>query len=334
MRLLVFAVISSVSLAIAFNTSESSLHSRHLRHAHNVQVHRRQFQQVDHYQGQDFMDERSWSYFSFPDPTGGQVNYLSHSDAAKAGMAYVQPDGIAVLAVDSKKDLPANAKRDSIRIASTKKYNGGLFIADFAAMPHGCAVWPAWWSVGPNWPDGGEIDVVEGVNNHATNQYTFHTGQQTGCSLTRNSHFVGNMLGTECKSSADNNAGCAFADSKPTSFGHGFNMIGGGVFAHLWDSTGIKIWHFERQSIPQDILSKKPDPSTWPTPVAFLTSTSCDISSHFHDHKLVLDITLCGGWASGDYPSSGCPGTCSDLVTKGANFTSAKWMINYIDVYH
>lgn len=46
----------------------------------------------------------------------------------------------------------------SVRISSKKLYNGGLFIADFWSTPHGCSTWPAWWSVGPNWPNGGEID--------------------------------------------------------------------------------------------------------------------------------------------------------------------------------
>ena len=48
---------------------------------------------------------------------------------------------------------------------STKAYNGGLIIADFAAMAYGCAVWPAYWTIGKGpWPKGGEIDIIEGVN--------------------------------------------------------------------------------------------------------------------------------------------------------------------------
>lgn len=42
-----------------------------------------------------------------------------------------------------------------VRISSKRTYNHGLFIADFFAMPHGCSVWPAYWSVGPNWPSAG-----------------------------------------------------------------------------------------------------------------------------------------------------------------------------------
>lgn len=50
----------------------------------------------------------------------------------------------------------------SVRISSPQTFNNGLFIADFQAMPWGCSVWPAYWSVGANaqWPLAGEIDII------------------------------------------------------------------------------------------------------------------------------------------------------------------------------
>jgi hypothetical protein len=40
----------------------------------------------------------------------------------------------------------------SVRISSKKQYNTGLFILDINRAPWGCAVWPAWWTLGGNWP--------------------------------------------------------------------------------------------------------------------------------------------------------------------------------------
>lgn len=58
--------------------------------------------------------------------------------------------------------MVARVDDGSVRIQTKKSYNGGLFIADFFAMPHGCAVWPAYWTVSSSatWPDGGEIDII------------------------------------------------------------------------------------------------------------------------------------------------------------------------------
>ena len=57
--------------------------------------------------------------------------------------------------------------RDSIRILSNRAYTDSVAILALQHMPQGCATWPAFWSIsqaGP-WPDGGEIDIIEGTYN-------------------------------------------------------------------------------------------------------------------------------------------------------------------------
>lgn len=48
--------------------------------------------------------------------------------------------------------------RMSVRLTSNKSYQSGLIILDVAHMPGGiCGSWPAFWTVGPDWPNQGEI---------------------------------------------------------------------------------------------------------------------------------------------------------------------------------
>lgn len=127
----------------------------------------------------------------------------------------------------------------------------------------------------------------------------------------------------------------------------GFNRMAGGVFAHLWDDTGIKMWHFGRDEIPCDLLDQTPEPDSWGTPVAAFTLSGCEVKDAFKDHGLIIDTTLCGmsrstkrrmsslinclllgDWAGNAFASSGCPGTCADAVKNPDNF-KCEWLIRF-----
>ncbi|TFK29680.1 glycoside hydrolase family 16 protein [Coprinopsis marcescibilis] len=284
----------------------------------------------DYYRGESFLND--WEFFSWADPTNGNVNYQTRANAIAKNLAYVKQDGTTVLAVDDFSNVPVGGRRDSVRINTKKRYNEGLFIADFWKMPYGCSLWPAYWSVGPNWPNGGEIDVLEGANLQKTNQYTLHTGPMCTASL-GNVKVDARLIHTQCASYWWDNRGCGFSDSDERSYGKGFNDVGGGVFAHLWNRDGIKMWHFARSEIPADLKEERPNPATWVTPVAFWSSRTCDMGKNFYEHTLVIDTTICGDWAGATYSSSGCPGTCAEAVANKQNFKGAKWEINYIAVY-
>ena len=78
-------------------------------------------------------------YIPFPlsDPTKGMVNYLSQSNAQSARLAYVDGNGVAVMKVDDTTDLAQGKYRDSVRIATQKRYDGGLFVLDAETVPFG-----------------------------------------------------------------------------------------------------------------------------------------------------------------------------------------------------
>jgi len=239
--------------------------------------------------------------------------------------------------VDNWSTLSQGQARNSVRIESQDVFNKGLFILDVEQAPWGCGVWPAWWTVGANWPWGGEIDVLEGVHDNVHNQMTFHTADN--CSLvTPNAktptpqNYTGWISTTNCYAYEASNSGCAVIDPSVASYGTQFNVLKGGVFAMMWLDDGIRIWFFHRAAIPSDIQASAPQPATWGTPATFL-GNGCDIDSHFKDHQMVFDITFCGDWAGSSYIDSGCPGTCSQRIQQPSNFANASWTINYVHVF-
>lgn len=234
--------------------------------------------------------------------------------------------------VDDTTWLSEGSYRDSIRITSNVAFKKGqLLVLDAQHMPYGCGTWPAFWTVGANWPWGGEIDIVEGVNNQDRNQMTLHTGP--GCEIAKTTNFAGNILQESCDAFYNYNTGCGIQDPSTKTYGKGFNAGGGGAFATLWTDDGISIWFFARNNIPSDLASKKPQPSKWGRPRAFFASDDCSMGQFFGDQTIVFDTTLCGDWGGATYQSGGCPGTCSQRVTNPNNFKDAYWAINYVRTF-
>lgn len=308
----------------------------------------------DYYEGDDFFND--WDFYTGSDPSGGNVIYQSKSDAQSKGLAYVNgtsdsdndndngdtdstssSSSSIVLAIDSTSTVAAGGKRDAVRISSSKSWTGGLFVLDASKMPVGCSTWPSFWTVGPDWPYGGEIDIVEGINDQAKNQMTLHSGTSNACTIDTDDsdEYTGSVLSSNCYSTESDDSGCSIMDSSSTSFAYGFNNADGGVFALLWDnSTGIAMWHFARADIPDDLTAQAPTPSTWGTPSGFWSAKTCDITDNFYEHQMVIDTTICGNWAGSDaYSSSGCSGKCTDMVADASNYVDAKWVINYVAVY-
>lgn len=98
----------------------------------------------------------------------------------------------------------------------------------------------AFWSNGPDWPNGGEIDIIEGVGDYTNNQATIHT--KAGCSIPSTNQNVlaitGNVIGlTDCAAASTGNQGCGIRSSSSNSFGAGFNAIGGGIYASQFPSV-------------------------------------------------------------------------------------------------
>ena len=72
-----------------------------------------------------------------------------------------------------------------------------------------------------------------------------------------------------------------------SSYGSAYNTNGGGIMAMEWRDAGIRMWQFDRDSIPTDITDQNPDPSSWGTASADFPNTDCSISSHFKNQSII-----------------------------------------------
>jgi len=264
------------------------------------------------------------------------------------GLIEVNSVGHAIMRLETTPQVSGNRK--SVRITTQNTFSSGLFVLDAVHMPEGCGTWPAFWTNGPRWPFTGEIDIIEGVNQYTNNQATLHT--DVGCtipsgatpqSLKIASSFVN---GNNCAANQTGNAGCGFRSNSSTTYGSGFNSIGGGVYAMLWDDNGIYIYFFPRGSIPADLLAEKPQPNTWGTAMAFWPASTCNPSQFFVNHSVIFDTTLCGDWAGAVWAASGIPGqeqscaartgvsACTQYIQQnGAAFQDAYWEVTSVTIY-
>lgn len=306
-----------------------------------------QWQLVTKIAGNEFFDPKHWWFWSFDDPTHGDVHYVDAGTAWNDGLVSINERGNAVMKVDTT-PYREKGKRKSVRIHGTRVFTGGMVLMDAVHMPTGCGTWPAWWQNGPNWPHGGEIDILEGVNDNTQNQVSLHTGP--GCTMPGN--FESGQKGVlhrgngdfdafNCGSAATFNQGCGVLDqSSDASYGESFNNANGGVYALVWADYAIQVYFFKRSDIPQDIKDGSPNPDNWGTPVANFPTTSCSPYEAFYDNFNIFDTTLCGDWAGSEGAWSSCRAktgyaTCSEYVAnEGASFKDAYWEVVSVTYYN
>ncbi|KAL4807938.1 concanavalin A-like lectin/glucanase domain-containing protein [Aspergillus unguis] len=280
-----------------------------------------------------------FSFYDQADPTNGFVTYVNQSYAEDSGLVKVTDSGSLYMGVDYETVLTADGPgRDSVRIESNEYYDQGLYVLDIAHMPGSiCGTWPAFWAVGPNWPDDGEIDIIEGVNKHDSNEIVLHTSGS--CDVGGGHEMLGDMTSSEC-GDASGTIGCVVKGQQGSS-GDPFNKQNGGVYAMEWQKEYLKIWFFPRSSIPDSLTSNKPDTSEFGTPMAHLQG-SCNFEERFTHQKFILDTTFCGDWAGGVFGDSGCPlsdasspiQSCKNFVAENpAKFKEAYWELNSFKIY-
>lgn len=291
------------------------------------------------YDAGNFFD--SFNFFTGHDPTNGFVEYVDGQAANAEGLAGTA-NGAVFMGVDKTTVNPPNGRR-SVRLESRDTFTKGLFILDATHMPASeCGAWPAFWMFGdgsPGWPNQGEIDIIEGVNNQVSNINTLHTGPE--CRITNDGTAQGTELEGEDCNAGNGNLGCGQKTTNNQNYGDGFNDIQGGVYATEWTSEHISVWFFPRDRIPEDITNGNPNPSAWGPPQArFNGGQGCNIDDHFYGHKIIFNTTFCGDWAgavevwNNNPECSAKAATCKDHVAGNPGaFEDAFWTVNSLKVY-
>lgn len=325
----------------------------------------------DVYDADSFFD--GFYFETFDDPTHGYVDYVDSEYAFASGLANVTSNKQVYIGVDHTNVVPdGNRGRQSVRVTSNSSYNGtNLVVIDLDHMPSttgslsaGCSLWPAFWMVGPDWPNNGEIDIIEYANKMATDLTTLHTSESCAQTEEDTSTFTGTWStgiygqpATDCSVYASDqwsNQGCGiYGDDEPV--GAAFNSITsatgdgsvGGVYVLEWiPDQFIRSFFFKRDDVPEDLkdASRSPEPDTWGLPYARFELNSASAgtedgsgcsSDHFRDNKLVFDTTFCGDWAGASFGSD-CSAevSCTDYVKYNpTDFVEAYWLINYVRVY-
>jgi len=283
----------------------------------------------------------------------GNVHFLSQAaaTASTANLTYVDSAGRVIVKVDNTTNGAGDPTfgRNSVYLESNELMTiGSLLIFDANHIPFGCSVWPSLFTQGQQWPQQGEIDIIENVNLATDNRFSLHVGSdncvQPSSAASNQTGQISTLTGdiSNCTvepATGGNTIGCVVTETKTNSFGSGFASQGGGVFAMLWDTPGIAMWYFPRASVPSDIGgTASPDPTTWGKASAWYPASSCDPgAATFGPQIITLYVDICGAFAGqATVFAQSCASVapnCSSLVADPANYNDAYWEINYLRVF-
>jgi len=308
------------------------------------------------------------------DCSEGPTYYVSKEEAVNKGIVEVADD-YTVIRAGGLTPNPDNRTtlnhfgalvefpylRESVRLQSKKSWKYMLLVMKFEHLPFGCGTWPAFWTLGPGqWPNGGELDIMEWGNLHLAQKSSLHTVQN--CTLkpqavnTETWYPDTNGQGYNCYTQYPDHIGCApgrtgFVGTGPTLGPHP------GVFAMQWTAGVIKVFYFPENEIPKDLDTDSPQPHTWPLtnvisyyPLKESAATCEKYADVLQPQSVRLNQAFCGDWAeiSGwwgqgcDFlayktlPAGTSPG-CNDFILSPTADEYLKenafWNITYIKIF-
>ncbi|KAH0828889.1 glycoside hydrolase family 16 protein [Lanmaoa asiatica] len=286
--------------------------------------------------GQSFINAFTWA--TNPDPNWGRVNYVDLATAQSKGLVSVSGNQVTLRADRTTKLTSSGPGRDSFDLVSKIINLTHLIVLTLFICLKVVALGQLF-ELGSNWPDGGEIDIVEGVNNQSPDLITLHTS--ANCTMPSYRVMSGTSQGTNCNVYETDNTSCGVSVAAANSFGPSFNSAGGGWYAIERTSSFIKVFFWARKnaSIPKDLSSPGStiDTDNWGTPTAYFPSSiNCDFTTHLSPFNIVINLDFCGAWAGNSqlYSAAGCPSTCADYVNSNPSaFQNAYFTFNPLTIY-
>ncbi|CAG8327901.1 unnamed protein product [Penicillium nalgiovense] len=280
------------------------------------------YSQTKVYDSTNFFE--GFNFTSDPDPSGGFVKYVDAETAKNAGMAKIS-NGAVYLGANYVDKSPNG--RPSTRVRSKDAFTTGLFVADIAHMPAGagkggsCGIWPAYWTSGPDWPNSGEIDIIEGVNGQKSNAVTLHTVTQqkdaTWMCLDPRHHISQQLW-------------CCFQRQRRRCLCH---RMGKPFYQCVVLPRGSAAANAVINAGAADL-----DVAKFGAPLAHFEGNTCNIAERFKSNYIIFNTNFCGGWASREFlkdeTCASLAATCDTWVANNPDaFKDAYWLVNSVKIY-
>lgn len=267
--------------------------------------------------GNNFFDDFEWIW---EDHNHGASHYMGSKEEAEENGVIQTYDSHAILRTGRLSTY--TYKRTTGKIGTKKAWKYFLATMRFSHVPWGCGVWPAFFSLGQgaDWPEGGEMDILEYVNDNGPAMTSFHTSKE--CKLDeievnkykpmkdenrkQNGGVNYNCLTKYCATCKS--LGCA-PNARPILNGQQWAKRPG-VIAMERTPAFAKIFFIPEWELPNTLTEDKPDPENWDqwliSYYPFADSPGCpDAENIMAPQQLILNIGFCGDWASKVWGSGG-----------------------------
>lgn len=264
------------------------------------------------------------------DANHGGAQYLPREEAVQKQVT-VAHDTHAILRAGPKGKY---LKRTSAKLRTKKAWTYFLMAMKYDHLPFGCGVWPSLWTTSPEeaWPNGGELDILEYVNEYPSRS-SFHVGTANKCALDASElhrpgcpaleDVVYNFTKTgmhghyDCVTDYPDHIGCA-PNKAPLRSGKELSGQAG-VVAVEWTASYLKVFIIPAFDIPADLSSDMPRPDDWdkwlvsyyPFGVSERSSPgSCPNPDQLmKSQQFVMNLNFCGDWGSKVWADSSCANT-------------------------